>query len=216
MKKLIALSLALIVAAGASAQERFVRPSDEAKRDPTFLAFRTKLIAAVKRRDSKHLLGILDPKITSSFGGDEGIADFKKYWKFPGPKTEFWSEFLTVITNGGGFDKETKNRFCAPYLFENFPADLDEFRHLAIFGSNVNLRSKPSLMAPVVAQLSYNVVEAVEPGSQDEDSDWMEIRTLGGKRGFVKSGFVRSPIDYRACFEKKRGKWKMTAFVAGD
>ncbi len=39
---------------------------------------------------------------------------------------------------------------------------------------------------------------------------------LGGKKGYVSVKFVRSPIDYRACFEKKNGKWKMNTFVAGD
>jgi hypothetical protein len=39
---------------------------------------------------------------------------------------------------------------------------------------------------------------------------------LGGKKGFVKAEFVRSPIDYRAIFEKKGRNWKLTAFVAGD
>ena len=32
----------------------------------------------------------------------------------------------------------------------------------------------------------------------------------------VKEEFIRSSVDYRAGFEKKRGKWIMTFFLAGD
>lgn len=32
----------------------------------------------------------------------------------------------------------------------------------------------------------------------------------------ISAAEKRSPIDYRAGFEKKRGVWKMVTFVAGD
>ncbi|MBK7708224.1 MAG: SH3 domain-containing protein [Acidobacteria bacterium] len=216
MKILTALLFVSIGLFSASSQERFVKPLDDGGKDASLVAFRTKLIAATKKRDTKFILSILDPKIVSSFGGDEGVADFKRYWKISTAKSEFWATFLPVITNGGEFMADDRSLFCAPYLFTSFPDDLDSFLYLAIFGNNVNLRSAPSLKAPVIAQLSYNVVEPVEQADRTAKSDWIEIRTLGGKKGFVKSEFVRSPIDYRACFAKKGGKWKMTAFVAGD
>ncbi len=51
----------------------------------------------------------------------------------------------------------------------------------------------------------------------DEDKYlWLKVEILGGKKGFVNAKYVRSPIDYRAIFDKNNGKWKMTAFVAGD
>ena len=34
--------------------------------------------------------------------------------------------------------------------------------------------------------------------------------------GYIKSEFVRSPIDYRAMFEFSNGRWLMTFFAAGD
>ena len=69
-----------------------------------------------------------------------------------------------------------------------------------------------------MAKLSYNIVEIIKSIEKfhAEKGDWYEIKTLGGKKGFVKAEFVRSPIDYRAGFEKKSGKWKMTFFLAGD
>ena len=70
-------------------------------------------------------------------------------------------------------------------------------------------------------RLSYNVVKVEddpvgEVGEERKKPEWRKVRTLGGLSGFVKTEFVRSPIDYRAGFEKKRGVWKMVAFIAGD
>lgn len=201
-------------------KERYVTPVDEAKNDASFYAFREKLVAAVKKRDAKYISSIVDRDIKNSFGGNDGIEEFKKRWKINGSKSEFWDEFLPVITNGGKFIKEGTNKlFFAPYSFNSFPDDLDAFSYSVIFGNNVNLRSKADAVSPVVSSLSYNIVEIVEAVKEKENAEkvlWYEVKTLGGKRGFVKAEFVRSPIDYRAGFEKKNGKWKMTAFIAGD
>ncbi|HSK73954.1 MAG TPA: SH3 domain-containing protein, partial [Pyrinomonadaceae bacterium] len=138
-------------------------------------------------------------------------------------KSKLWGELLTVLTNGGAFYKEadSKGIFCAPYSFMVFPESLDAFEHQVIFGSNVNLREKPNTLAKVVAQLSYNVVKvdyenSIQNKTKENEYTWLKIETLGGKKGYVSADFVRSPIDYRACFERKGGQWKMTTFVAGD
>ena len=209
---------------GAAQKERQVTPVDEAKKDASFFAFREKLIAAVKKRDVKFLLGTLDRDVTGSFGGDEGIEDFKKLWKLDRPNSKLWAELLTVLTGGGTFIKDAgiKNKqFCAPYSFTLFPPDLDAFEYHVIFGNNVNLRARADGRAASIAKLSYNVVKvdydkSVKNSVTDDDYYWLRVETLGGKKGFVAAEFVRSPLDYRACFEKKNGFWKMTAFVAGD
>lgn len=205
-----------------AAQEKFVTPTDEAKKDASFLAFRTKLVEAAKKRDAKYVLSVVDANIKNSFGGNDGIAEFKKYWKIENPSSRFWSEFVPVISNGGRFsDVEYGRLFIAPFLFDAFPADVDSFEYNAIFGNNVNLRERGDAKAKVVEQLSYNIVKidfnnSVKKPKTENEYDWLKVETLGGKTGFVSREFVRSPIDYRAGFEKKNGKWKMTFFVSGD
>jgi len=54
------------------------------------------------------------------------------------------------------------------------------------------------------------------PNTREEKFTWYNVTTLGGKSGFAKADLVRSHIDYRAGFEKKRGLWKMTFLLAGD
>ncbi len=222
---LFGIILSFVFSINVAAQKEYqVKPVDEAKKDASFLAFREKFIAAVKKRDTKFLLATLDRDVKGSFGGDSGIADFKRLWKLNQPNSLLWNELLTVLTNGGSFTdgKPAKNKeFCAPYSYTLFPPDLDAFEHQMIFGSNVNLRAKPDSKSAVVAQLSYNVIKvdyenSVKNPKQENEYAWLKIETLGGKKGFVSADLVRSPIDYRGCFEKIGGKWKMTFFLAGD
>lgn len=223
MRKIVKISISacllLICLSNISAQERYVRPVDEGKKDKSFAEFRAKLIQAVNKHDKKYLLSVLDPNIKSSFGGDDGISDFKKFWKIDSPKSKLWKELSAALNNGGNFSD--KNNFTAPYTFASFPDDLDAFEHSVIFGNNVNLRTKPDLSAESAANLSYNVVKvdfenSVGDKAEPPNYSWLKVETLGGKKGFVSAEFVRSPIDYRAIFTKEKGKWKMTAFVSGD
>lgn len=215
----ISLCIAVLFAVVAvPAQERFVKPVDEAGKDPSFHTFRTKLIAAAERKDLKYVISIMDPDISLSFGGHSGVKGFHELWT---NKDEFWSEFLTVIKNGGKYepaDGESGEMFIAPYSFSNWPEDLDAFDYMLVFGENVNLRETPALDGNVITKLSYNVVKITDNKliKGKEQADWYRIETLGGKKGWVKAEFIRSPIDYRAGFAKQRGAWKMTYFIAGD
>jgi hypothetical protein len=220
LRSLFIIVLVTLFAITTLPQERYVKPVDEAAKDASFLAFRTKLIAAAERRDAKYILSIVDPKIKNGFGGDDGIANFKAEWKLTSKNSRFWKEFLPVIKNGGAFDKGSKTSFMAPYTFSSWPDDVDGFDYEVIFGKNVNLRKEPNMNAEVVSKLSYNVVEVEYEtlGKSDKsvDPEWLPVTTKGGLKGFVKSEFVRSHIDFRAGFTKKRGVWKMDFFVAGD
>jgi hypothetical protein len=211
----------LILATSVFGQERYIRPVDDAKLDPGFLAFRTKLIAAVDRKDARYVLSIVDPNIQNGFGGEGGIVNFRNGWKLQSPNSEFWPEFSKVIKNGGSFIGEGRNKmnhFAAPYVFSNWLEDLDAFDYSVIFGSDVNLRKSPGPNGEVLSRLSYNIVKVVEdvPTPGGKAAEWTKVSTLGGQTGYVKSDFIRNSTDYRAGFEKKRGVWKMTFFLAGD
>jgi hypothetical protein len=227
MFKIFAFIILIFLAYTASivGQEKYVRLVDEAGKDKSFSVFRDELLDALRKRDTKFVLSIIDPQISNDFGGGNGVADFKQKWKINNRNSPFWDEMLTVLMNGGAFMDEKKQSFGAPYLYTEFhkqlPENIDGFEHAAIFGKNVKLYKQPRANSSVVATLSYNVVKpdydrSVKDKSKEFEFHWVKVETLGGKKGFVRGEFVRSPIDYRAVFEKKNGKWKMTAFIAGD
>ena len=208
------LILLVSISCPAVAQVGKLYPFDDGPKDPSFQAFRARLIEAAKNRDAKFVLSILDPKITNSFGGDGGVKEFKEMWEPDNPNSELWGVLVKILSMGGSF---SKNEFCAPYVFSKFP-ELDTFEHSAIIGEQVRVREQPDLTSPVIASLSYDIVtitDPFEPIKKDERS-WIAIKLSNGKTGFVSEQFIRSPSDYRACFTKKNGKWRMTTLVAGD
>lgn len=203
-------------------KERYVKPIDEAKKDQSLYVFRERLIKAVRQRDTKYLISVMDPKIKLSFGGDGGIADFKRIWKPDSDETQLWNELADVLYNGGKYSRTGKTAsFSAPFIFDGFPSDLDVFNYQVVMTKSLRLRARPDPESKLLGTLSYNVVKvdfdkSIPDPKRENEYTWYKIETLGGKSGFVNASSVRSPIDYRAIFEKVHGRWKMTAFIAGD
>jgi hypothetical protein len=80
-----------------------------------------------------------------------------------------------------------------------------------------------SIIAPdtVLETLSYDIVKMDYSGSVSEKDPadgyaWLKVQTPGGKAGFVARKDIRSPLDQRACFERRAGGWILTVLVSGD
>lgn len=216
IKLLFALFFICAALLGASAQERFLKPVDEGPKDASFVAFRKLATGAVARKDAKFIRSILAKDVIVNFGGTNGVRGFMGEWKDLSPASGFWKEFGWVISHGGKFETEkgSPKQFWAPYTYAFFPDDLDSGDYGTIAGERVRLRKAPSLTAEVIDFLDYNLAKPYFDGNETEG--WMQIVTLGGKRGFIAADFFHSPLDYRAGFSKVNGKWLMTAFVSGD
>jgi hypothetical protein len=206
-----------------ASQWRKLPPADEADKDPSFKTFRDGLIDAVKRKDTQFILGILASDILNDFGGGNGIDNFKAKWRLNKTgESKLWSELDTVLSMGGSFRVENgKRTFWAPYVYSTWPDDFDcgeDAQCYAVTGDHVNVRREPSSTSPIVASLSYDIVkskiEDTESGKTPEG--WTRVIVPGGAGGFVATRFLRSPGDYRAGFARVKGKWVMTAFIAGD
>jgi hypothetical protein len=185
-------------------------PVDQGPTDPTFVAYRDRLRAAVKSRDAKAVAALVDPKLRTSFGGVNG--DIETVLARPG----MWEELDAVLAHGGSFLGEGQSRsFWAPYVYSAWPEERDAFSHLGVIGENVPLRKTPDANGEMVAMLSYDIVERAAAPSAKEDA-WRAVKTADGRNGFVESKSVMSPVGYRAGFMKVNGEWKMNALVAGD
>jgi hypothetical protein len=195
-----------------------VSPAFAAAPPPSFVAYRKQLQAAIKARSMKALTKLLDPDIRLNFGGGTGIAAFKSIWKPHDPNTGIWKILDLVVNNGGHFNSKTQ--FAAPYVYSAWPDDIDAFNYAAITREGVELFDGPHESRKAIRKLGYEIIEVLQssgkPQSETGDDDWSEIKTGDGKRGFVQSKYYRSSIDYRAIFEKRKGKWRMTVLVAGD
>lgn len=207
------LVLLLATAAGpgavAAAEPSFV-PVDETPTQPDFLAFRQELQQIVAARDTAALQRILDPAVKVSFDAEGGVAAFTRRWTPEAPDSTLWRELAAVLALGGAF--EGRDTFVAPYVFARWPERYDSFEHVAITGTGVRVRATPSFSARQIATLSHTIVKT----GDGESGEWTAVVLADGRRGYVASSFVRSPIDYRAFFTRQAGRWRLSLFVAGD
>lgn len=187
-------------------------PVDQAASQPDFFTFRAQLIAALARRDSPFILAAVHPDIKNSFGGDDGIASFKKAWDIGKQDSRFWETLAYILALGGSFDPS--GAFTAPYVYSQWPETLDAFQHIAVIGSGVRLRAAANTSSATVATLNFALVELATTATPT--SPWTAVKTLDGKTGFIDKQYLRSPIDYRATFQKQNGRWQLVSLVAGD
>jgi hypothetical protein len=184
-------------------------PVDHAATQSDFFTFRARLQAAVARRDEAALLAAADPGIRTSFGDDNGLATFRA--KLRDPQGTLWADLGAALALGGRF--RSPDSFVAPYVFAAWPDSLDSFECAAVVGDRVRVRSSADPGSAVVGNVSYEIVQVL-PAQQE--SATTQVRLANGRTGFIASSFVRSPVDYRAIFQKAGGQWRLRAFVAGD
>lgn len=201
-----------------------VYPVDEAPLDTSFFIFRGKLLDIVRQRDIIQLIPFIATDIKADFGGNDGIEGFVQIWGLKNQRkaadSEVWPTLQRVLTRGGVFS-ENRTFFTAPYTFATFPDEYDAFTHAVIAGGGVRMRVSPSLSSRVEKVMSHEIVEVVDRNGPEqtiggETHRWVQIRTLDGKDGHTWGKFVVSPIDFRAGFAKRQGKWKLVFLVAGD
>lgn len=214
--------IVLALAGVAHAQATRLVPVDQAAQDPSFVQFRKQLIEAARRHDARFALSIVDPKIKNGFGGNDGIAEFRKFWRPESRDSRLFDVLLDMLALGGTFSTKAGHReFCAPYVFSTFPQDVDAFENVAVIFDGAPLKAAPKATADMVAHLSYDILEvnprlSVPVNGRSGKYAWYFVKRADGRKGFVEARYVRSPIDYRAYFSKQGGRWMMRVLVAGD
>ncbi len=210
----IASRIGTLVCLGAalSAAPPTLLPVDEGPSNPAFFSFRAQLLRAVVGRDVGGLLAIVDPHVKNSFGGNDGIDEFKTMWDIGSPGSRLWQELGDVLALGGTFpDPHT---FVAPYVFSRWPDSLDPFEHVAAIGSGVRIRSQPAAGGETVGSVSFAILR-LAPGAETGHDGWTAV-WLDGRRGYIASRFIRSPVTFRAFFSDASGQWRLVMLVEGD
>lgn len=185
-----------------------LRPVDEGPSKPDFLRYRLQLHVAVEQRDVGAVIAAADPGIRLGFDASGGAAMLRTLLS---DRPELWDELRLVIARGGRFSSPLS--FAAPYVYASWPAQFDAFECAAVTGAGVRFRSAPTFDAPIVASVSYSIVRLIEP---KPGRLWSRVQLGDGRTGYMWHAYVRSSVDYRALFNLIDGRWRMTAFVAGD
>jgi hypothetical protein len=220
--------LLALAAFGATQARQALLPVDEAAQQPDFFSFRAQLLVALARRDVDAVLAVVDPRIRNSFGDDGGTAEFVARWALETPDSKLWQELTAALALGGRFNSGG-DQFTAPYTFSHWPDAVDAFEHVAIVGQDVRVRARADSASAVIGAFSHEVVPLAQPlgdnhlpapgpgvGIAKATAAWAAVRLADGQVGFVARQFTRSPIDYRAIFQRTGGRWRLVTFVAGD
>lgn len=191
---------------------RALAPVDEAVRDADFFAFRARLQAALARRDVSALRSAVHPHVRNGFGGDDGAAAFMRRWQPQRRDSRLWETLAAALALGGSFTGP--DGFAAPYVYSAWPQDIDAFGHVALLGPGVPVHAAPAAAAPVLAALDNAIVPLAVP--LRPEAAWVAVRLPDGRSGHVARARARSPVEYRALFNREGGRWRLTALVAGD
>jgi len=203
---MISSVVALLLAVGAPSR---LPPVEQCSGDPAFAEFRRQLDASVARQDADALFELMADDVRVTFGGRSGKAQFRDHWK----QQNLWRELDEVLrlgcakaVNGQGIEYRA---FPAMFVTGD---DLDGFTTWLSRPGAV-LRAKPSSTANPLQHLpSWTVLQV----DDFDGGAWLAVRTPRGRKGFVAQSEVRSIIDYRLVAERRKGRWMITAFVAGD
>lgn len=216
----------------ATAQHYRYPPRNEVNKDSSLKIFVDTLKAVVARKDAPALLKLLSPAVQVTFEDTErkedshnNIKGFKEMYAPQYPSSQVWKNLHTVISLGGVFGGD-KNGFVFPYASQMEIKGEDDYcggcgECLTIIAPDVNVRKSPDRLSAALGRLNYDVVKVIEePVSKvlgGKSDNWVYIQTFDGKlTGWVRNDLTWDICDYRLLLEKKKGKWQVAAFIAGD
>ena len=187
-------------------------PVERCTGDASFDTFRAALRKAVGNKDVGALKAVTAPDIQIGFGGDDGWKAFAGQWGLAkDPKaSDLWKEMALVLARGCAKSMDGGRVF--PSNFEDLGDDLDAFEAIVALPGAV-LRAKPDAKSASVAKLDWHTAQQLEENVPEE---WVAVRLLDGRKGYIDRDDVISPLSYRLAADKKGGRWLITAFVAGD
>jgi hypothetical protein len=202
------IAFALLIAQPAPVPER-LPPVEQCAGEPGFDEFRARLKDAVARKDEPALLSMLTDDVEVNFGGDIGPALFASNWKFDeAGESHVWAELKEALAQGCA---PSGDALVAPSFVTRFPGQLDAFETV-IIAPETPLQKAKAAGVPGRDVLDWHLAKVTD----DLDETWIGVHLIDGRQGFVRRDQMINPLDYRLVFEKRDGKWMISAFVAGD
>lgn len=170
--------------------------------------FRTALAAAVKARDVDALIALADPNVKLDFGDGAGTAELRRRLS----ERNLWQELDQLIALGCGPNEA--GGITLPWYFTQETPGVDAMMGMLVTGQNVPMVAAPQGDAETVRTLSWDAVELLD--GLNTGAAFQHVRLPDGTAGFVATDKLRSLVTYRLLASEQDGKWRITAFIAGD
>lgn len=200
---------------------RKLPPVDEGGADSSWVQFRGWLLEALARGDRKALTEIIDPNILNALEAPRGLASFRKMWDLDGTDPRLIRDLTAMLNLGSAWyqPKGGARMVCAPFVPIKWPLDdVDPYSNGVITIKDAVVKDAPSHSAQTLGSLAHDIVAVRDWEVADRDTRaqqrWVKIRH-GARDGFVPDDYIRSAIEYRACFGKSGSGWRLMEYVLG-
>ncbi len=204
--------------------ERKLLPVDEGGKDPSWIAFRNTLLAALRRGDRTALLNVIDRNIVNGLEAPRGVAEFRKLWELDAKNDRVLRDLSSALHLGSAWhQQDPKNKatrvLCAPYVPIKWPLDdVDPYDSGAIVVKETLVKDRPSHASSTLGTLSFDIIGVRDWEVADAESQlkqrWVKVN-FRGQDGYVPDEHVRSAIEHRACFARTGAGWRMVEYVVG-
>jgi hypothetical protein len=184
-------------------------PRDECGSVEGAAQFRERLAAAVEARDADALVALAAEDIALDFGGGAGAAELRA--RLADPDRPLWDELDALMTLGCAASDE--GGITIPWYFAQDLGDTDPFAAFLVTGEDVPVLAGPSASAERKGAISWDLVEVT---AYDPEARFLPVKVAEDATGFIASDKLRSLVDYRLIASSRNGRWRITAFIAGD
>jgi hypothetical protein len=171
--------------------------------------FRRQLAAAIEARDADVLAALSAEDVKLDFGGGAGRAELRA--RLADKERGLWDELDALMALGCAANDE--GGITIPWYFAQDMGETDPFASLLVTGEDVPVLAAPRASAERLDTISWDLVE---PVAFDPQSSFQEIKVADGVAGFIATDKLRSLVDYRLIASSRNGRWRITAFIAGD
>lgn len=209
---LVVLAVCTLSAAGQL--EIVFMPRNESGLDQSLDEFWQRLIQAVEERDAYWVISMLSPRVRNTFGDDYGVDSFHEIWQPYSEESPLWAELEAITSLGGTFFDSTLTLFMAPYVFSEWPPELDSFTYGAVIDISVPLYAEPDEGSEILKVLSYDIVRIRY--NPEPPEGWRIVELLDGTPGYLLEHSVRRPTDHRIGIERFDTGWEIVFLIAGD
>ena len=204
--------------------ERKLPRSDDGASDPTWIAFRNHLLAALRRGDRAALINAIDRNIVNGLEVPRGVAEFRKLWEVDSKSDRVLLDLSTALNLGSAWYQQDKQNggarvLCAPYVPIKWPLnDVDPYDSGAVVVKETLVKGVPSHASETLGTLSFDIIGVRDWEVNDAESRlaqrWVKVLHRG-RDGYVPAEHIRSAIEHRACFAKTGATWRMVEYVVG-
>jgi hypothetical protein len=208
-----AFLLTILLSAAAGAEPPPIAKGEWAPRDTCGAVegaaqFREGLAAAVAARDADALIALAADDIELDFGGGAGTAELRARLA---ASPELWEDLDKLMPLGCAANDQ--GGVSIPWYFEQDIGNLDVFEAWLVTAEDVPVLRSADRKADRITTLSWDFVEIL---NFDPEIEYQPVKLPDGTLGYIATGKLRSLIDYRLIASGRNGRWRITAFIAGD